>query len=56
MRSGWRPGMQRSCLNELAGMPQAQRWRIARKKAILLNDLIPTVIDFYNLQVVVAAA
>ena len=24
-------------------------WKIARKKIILLNDLIPTVIDFYNL-------
>ncbi len=24
-------------------------WQIARKKTILLNDLIPTVIDFYNL-------
>lgn len=24
-------------------------WKIQRKKVILLNDLIPTVIDFYNL-------
>lgn len=24
-------------------------WKISRKKTILLNDMIPTVIDFYNL-------
>jgi 3-phenylpropionate/cinnamic acid dioxygenase small subunit len=26
-----------------------ERWRIARKKIILVNDLVPTVIDFFNL-------
>ena len=24
-------------------------WRIARKKTVLVNDLVPTVIDFFNL-------
>jgi 3-phenylpropionate/cinnamic acid dioxygenase small subunit len=32
---------------ELQPIPGA--WRIGRKKIILMNDLIPTVIDFYNL-------
>lgn len=27
----------------------SQVWKIGRKRIILLNDLIPTVIDFYNL-------
>jgi benzoate/toluate 1,2-dioxygenase beta subunit/2,4,5-trichlorophenoxyacetic acid oxygenase 2 len=27
----------------------AGQWKIARKKIILMNDLIPTVMDFYNL-------
>jgi 3-phenylpropionate/cinnamic acid dioxygenase small subunit len=27
----------------------SETWKIGRKKIILLNDLIPTVIDFYNL-------
>ena len=32
---------------EMAYKPEGADWRIARKKVVLLNDYIPTMIDFY---------
>ena len=36
-------------LHEVGLRPDADGWRIARKKTILMNDRVPTALDFYHL-------